>query len=142
MIPQEHECEMDGGQNVSPPLTWTPGPPGTMSYAVVMRDLDFMNGFLHWVIWDIPSTTTSLPSNVEGVYQPAVPAGAKQAPFGGGTTGYFGPCSPNLTNTYEFTVYAIGVGTLPGLDQQSSKGSAEAAILGAALAEAALSGES
>lgn len=141
-IPEEHECTSGGGQNVSPPLSWTAGPAGTMSYAIVMRDLDFMSGFIHWVIWDIPSDVTSLPAGVEGVYQPSVPAGAKQAPFNAGTIGYFGPCSPNSVNTYEFTVYAVGTATIPGLDDQSTKQEAEAAIVGAAIGSATLSGES
>jgi hypothetical protein len=141
-IPEQYECTSGGGQNISPPLTWTQGPAGTRSYAIVMRDLDFMSGFIHWVIWDIPAATTMLPEAVEQVYMPSVPAGAKQAPFNGSTIGYFGPCSPNSTNTYEFTVYAIGVATIPGLDDQSTKQEAEAAIVGAAIASATLSGES
>ena len=142
VIPLIHECESGGGQNTSPPLSWTPGPVGTQSYAVVMRDLDFQNGFLHWVIWDIPATTEALPQDVEQTYQPADPAGAKQAPFNGAFVGYYGPCSPNVENTYEFTVYAIDVATLPGLDQNSTKLEAELAIIEAATASAKLAGES
>lgn len=142
VIPEIHECESGGGQNTSPPLSWTPGPAGTQSYAIVMRDLDFQNGFLHWVIWDIPAATAALPQGVEQTYQPADPAGAKQAPFNGAVVGYYGPCSPNSVNTYEFTVYAIDVATLPGLDQTSTKQEAEQAIVEAALASTKLAGES
>lgn len=141
-IPQQYECTNGGGQNISPPLAWTAGPSGTQSYAIVMRDLDFSNGFLHWVMWDVPAATLSLPEDVEQVYQPSVPAGAKQAPFNGNLIGYFGPCSPNSVNTYEITVYALPDATLTGLDQNSTKQEAETAIEGAALASATLSGES
>ncbi len=41
------------GVNTSPPLTWTAGPTGTMSYAVVLTDTNNMAA--HWVIWDLPS---------------------------------------------------------------------------------------
>jgi Raf kinase inhibitor-like YbhB/YbcL family protein len=141
-IPEKYECEDGGGDNVSPPLAWGEGPAGTQSYAIVMRDLDFNNGFIHWVIWDIPAATLSLPENVEQVFQPSVPAGAKQAPFNGALIGYFGPCSPNSVNTYEMTLYALPDATLSGLDDNSTKAQAATAIEGAALASTTLSGES
>jgi Raf kinase inhibitor-like YbhB/YbcL family protein len=142
-IPTKYECETaSGGTNVSPPLAWTGAPTGTQSYAIVMRDLDFNNGFLHWVMWDIPAATVSLPEDVDQVFEPAVPAGAKQAPFNGNQIGYFGPCSPNSVNTYEITVYALPSATLPGLDETSSKTEAADAIVDAALGSAKLSGES
>jgi Raf kinase inhibitor-like YbhB/YbcL family protein len=140
MIPEVHECESGGGDNVSPELTWTPGPAGTMSYAVVMRDLDYMGGFLHWVIWDIPSL--GLPQGVEGVFEPDDPDGAKQAAFNGNTIGYYGPCSPQSTNTYQFTLYAIPTATLDGLDENSTKQQAATAIEAAATASVAFAGES
>jgi len=141
MIPKKYECTSGGGQSVSPPLSWTAGPAGTQSYAIVMRDLDF-NGFLHWVIWDIPGNLRALPENVQQVYQPSDPAGAKQAPFNGTVTGYYGPCSPSSVNTYELTIYAIPTATLAGLSQTSTKTQAADAIVAAATASAKLSGES
>lgn len=139
-IPSANVCVSGGGANQSPVLSWTAGPAGTQSYAIVMRDLDFQSGFLHWVIWDIPVNT--LPAGIENVYQPSAPAGAKQAPFNQGLVGYYGPCSPNSVNTYQFTVYAIPSATLSGLSASSSKQEAAAAIEAAAIASASLSGES
>jgi hypothetical protein len=141
-IPMKYECTSAGGQSVSPPLAWTAGPAGTLSYAIVMRDLDYQNGFLHWVMWDIPASSMSLPEGVEQVYAPSMPAGSHQAPFNQSIVGYYGPCSPNSVNTYEITVYALDVATVPGLTSQSTKPEAEAAILDAAIASATLSGES
>lgn len=142
MIPVQYVCPDGGGNdNTSPPLAWTSGPPGTMSYAMVMRDLDF-GGFLHWVIWDIPANVHETPEGIEHAFAPADPLGAKQAPFTQGLIGYFGPCSPNSVNTYEITLYAIDVATIPGLDATSTKDEAEAAIVDAAIAETTLSGES
>jgi Raf kinase inhibitor-like YbhB/YbcL family protein len=141
MIPQKHLCPSGGGENVSPALSWTGGPADAQSYAIVLRDLDFANGFLHWVIWDIPKAQ-GLAEGVENAFMPAAPAGAKQAPSPGGSPGYFGPCSPSSVNTYEFTVYALPEGVLPGLDAQSSNQAAVTAIEGAALESAKLAGES
>ena len=142
MIPEVHLCEAGGGDNVSPELTWTPGPAGTMRYAVVMRDLDFMGGFLHWVIWDIPLGSPGLPQGVEGVFEPDDPDGAKQAPFNANTIGYYGPCSQQSVNTYQFTVYAIPTASIDGLDEDSTKMQAATAIEDAAIASVAFAGES
>lgn len=142
-IPAKYECNSadSGAQNVSPPLAWSPGPAGTQSYAIVMRDLDFGNGFIHWVMWDIPKNTLSVPENIEHVYEPSTPAGAKQAIFQGAVYGYFGPCSPGV-NTYELSLYALPEATLPGVDQNTTKQAVASAIADAALAVATLSGES
>jgi Raf kinase inhibitor-like YbhB/YbcL family protein len=142
VIPQQYECTTGGGTNISPPLAWTAGPPATQSYAVVLRDLDYQSGFLHWVIWDIPASVHALPENVGEGFEPATPAGAKQAPFLTGAVGYYGPCSPNSVNTYEFTVYALPGATLSGLDASSTIQQAATAIESSALASAKLSGES
>lgn len=135
-IPEVYECDNGGGENISPPFAWTPGPAGTMSYAIVMRDLDFNNGFIHWVIWDIPASEMGLPEDVGPGFMVADPAGAKQV------NAYFGPCSPNSTNTYEWTLYAIDAATIPGLDENSSNEEAETAIEGASIGSTTLSGES
>jgi Raf kinase inhibitor-like YbhB/YbcL family protein len=142
LIPQQYACTTGGGNNISPPLAWTAGPPATQSYAVVLRDLDYQSGFLHWVIWDIPASVRALPENVGEGFEPAVPAGAKQAPFLTGAVGYYGPCSPNSVNTYEFTVYALPSATLSGLDASSTIQQAATAIESSAFASAKLSGES
>jgi hypothetical protein len=139
MFPDEHTCD---DADTSPPLAWTGAPSGTQSFAIVLRDLDYMSGFVHWVIWDIPASTTSLPEDVENVYAPATPAGAHQCRSYDGTTyGYRGPCSPSTVNTYEFTLYALDVATVPGLDMNSSRAEAVTAILEHDIASTTLSGE-
>jgi hypothetical protein len=142
-IPTKYECSSNGpGMNVSPPLAWSGGPAGTQSYAIVMRDLDFQNGFIHWVIWDIPASSLSLAENVEHAANPTVPAGAKQAAFNGSITGYQGPCSPGGVNTYEITLYAIPTATIAGITTATAKAAAATAIVNAATATAKLAGES
>jgi Raf kinase inhibitor-like YbhB/YbcL family protein len=141
MIPQVHVCQPGGG-GISPQLDWTGVPSGTQSFAVVLRDLDF-NGFLHWVIWDIPVGENGLPEGVENEFMPAIPAGAKQAiTFDNQTRGYYGPCSPNSVNTYQFTVYAIDAATLMNLGMQSSMQQAATEIEAHDVGSATLSGES
>jgi Raf kinase inhibitor-like YbhB/YbcL family protein len=135
-LPPVHRC----ANAPSPVLEWSNAPPGTQSFAVVLRDLDYMNGFLHWVIYDIPASLTGLPEAVPAGYQPATPAGARQAVTLG--QGYFGPCSLVSVNTYEFTVYALDVATLPDVGETSPGTDAVPVIEAHSLADARLSVES
>jgi Raf kinase inhibitor-like YbhB/YbcL family protein len=124
--------------NISPPLSWTPGPAGTQSYAMML----FHANSIHWVLWDIPVTTTSLPPKIERLPMPPIPAGSKQAkPNLDGSTwyGYTGPC-PATSSHYEYIVYALKVATLPGVTPESKTSDVNAAISANKLASAQLSG--
>ncbi len=110
MIPAAQTCT--GNSHMSPPLTWTAGPTGTMSYGVALVDMS--NGYVHWVIWDIPAATTMLPGNLPETQMLTTPVMAQQINRFTGD-GYFGPCPSGQTHTYVFEVYALDVATLPGV---------------------------
>nr|WP_245193035.1 YbhB/YbcL family Raf kinase inhibitor-like protein [Amycolatopsis alba] len=148
LIPKVHECTSGGGndpakKNESPPLAWSGAPAAAKSYAIVMRDLD-NNNLIHWVIYDIPAATASLPQNVQHVYQPPVPAGSRQVYYRGSASlfGYQGPCSPSTVNTYEFVVHALNRASLTNLNSNSSTQTAARAITAASIGSAKISGES
>ncbi|GAA3086532.1 YbhB/YbcL family Raf kinase inhibitor-like protein [Streptosporangium carneum] len=147
VIPKVHECTSGGSdprqKNESPPLTWAGGPTAARSYAIVMRDLDNRN-LIHWVIYDIPVSVTSLPQNVDHTYQPSVPSGSRQVYYRGSASlfGYQGPCSPSTVNTYEFVVYALNRANLSELNSSSSTQTAARVITAASVGSARLSGES
>src|SRR5688572_10730006 len=68
-----------GQGGTSPQLSWSGAPAGTMSYALIMYDIDVAvpassldNDITHWVVWNIPAATTSLPEGGP------IPAGANQ----------------------------------------------------------------
>ena len=136
LIDDKYTCK---GDNVSPPLTWTEGPSGTASYAIVFTDLDNgPGGFIHSAIWDMSAATLALPEHVENAAQPAVPAGARQCRgYDGDTYGYLGPC-PGRVHHYQFKLYALDVSTLPGVSTSSSLGEVVAALGGHTLATATL----
>ena len=137
-IPHLYACA-PGGTNVSPPLAWTAGPAGAMSYAIVFTDLS--NQLVHSVIYDIGANVRSLPTGVEKVYSPPVPAGAHQtAPGFGGGFGYAGPCPPT-EHTYQFTLYALDVAALPGASLTTKAATAESMIKTHSLADAKLTGK-
>ena len=100
----------DGG-NISPSLSWTRGPAGTQTYAVVMEGIDVVDGHpvIHWVMYNIPATTTGLPEHVpaEMRLQAAGLNGAMQIKLRG-SAGYYGPRAPTgATRWYHFEVFAL-----------------------------------
>jgi Raf kinase inhibitor-like YbhB/YbcL family protein len=106
-IPQKHAYRLRClGDNISPALQWTPGPEGTKSYAIVMYDPDAVGGFVHWMVYNIPPTITSLPEMKDGTEY--LPRDAllctNDFPF----PGYGGMCPPTgKPHHYEFSVYAL-----------------------------------
>jgi phosphatidylethanolamine-binding protein (PEBP) family uncharacterized protein len=128
-------------EDVSPPLSWTPGPATTLSYAVTMRSA----GSPHWALWDIPASVTSLPEMIERAAMPAIPAGAKQCkPNVDASTwyGYAGACPMGGTNLrpYYFEVHALRVATLPGVTPESAIRAVNTAIMNNRVAMATLIG--
>lgn len=128
-IPQEYRCVAP-----SPDLSWSGGPSDAKSYAVVLKDVTpgISNGFLHWVLFDVPGAVHALPKGVAVGFAPPDPAGAHQAPIWNGTKGFNGPCGGQ--NTYELTLHALDVDTLPGIDASSAGPAVVAAIEAHALA--------
>lgn len=134
VIPDENACV---GSNVSPELAWTGGP-AAQSYAIVFTDLD--NGLIHSVIYDIPSSATGLPAEVDNAYAPAdVPGAHQPLAYDNDTRGYLGPC-PGTTHTYEFELFALDVATLPGASEGTTRAQAATLINEHDLASTTLSG--
>jgi Raf kinase inhibitor-like YbhB/YbcL family protein len=84
------------GGNLSPALSWSGAPAATKSFAVSIYDPDAPtgSGWWHWVVFNIPAGTTSLPKGAGDVEKKLMPAGAIQSRTDFGTGGYGGPCPP------------------------------------------------
>jgi len=136
-FPAAHTC---AGDDVSPPFAWGAGPSGTMSYALVLQDTFQNRDLVHWVLWDIPAATTSLPEALASTATLTMPAGAKQKSFTAAK--YAGPCPSGVEHTYLFTLYAIDVATLPGVTTSSMTSALVTAIQAHDLASATLSATS
>ncbi len=103
------------GEGLSPEISWTGAPQGTQAFVLVLTDPDvpMPNGFVHWVIYNIPGTArglpASIPSDAATVTEPAAIAGATQGLMGMRRSGYFGPRPPagGGPHHYVFTVYAL-----------------------------------
>jgi phosphatidylethanolamine-binding protein (PEBP) family uncharacterized protein len=90
-LPLRYASTDAGGQNVSPPLSWSGAPSGTRSFVLVCLDPDADN-FVHWVMYDIPASVNSLPEGVPP--QATLPNGAKQGENDMGTIGTSNPNHP------------------------------------------------
>ncbi|HUR35568.1 MAG TPA: YbhB/YbcL family Raf kinase inhibitor-like protein [Vicinamibacterales bacterium] len=98
------------GEGLSPAITWTNSPPGTQSFVLNMHDMEVVRNKTtddqaHWVVWNIPPTSTGLPEGVP-----------KGSPLADGSfqisatgTMYRGPGAPanGPPHHYMFEIYAL-----------------------------------
>jgi para-nitrobenzyl esterase len=98
--------------NAFPGLSWSAGPSGTKSYAIIMQDGDAMvrgAPILHWTMANIPASDLQLDAGMS-----APPAGAAYGPnIRGAGQAYMGPRTPaGPKHRYHFQVFALDT-TLP-----------------------------
>jgi Raf kinase inhibitor-like YbhB/YbcL family protein len=106
----------DGG-NASPQLSWTGAPEGTKSFAIILFDPDAPTGpppnghrgFWHWIAFNIPASTTSIPKNAGDAKAKLMPDGVIQSRNSYGFDGFGGMCPPkgDKPHHYDLTVYAV-----------------------------------
>ena len=106
-IPPKFTCD---GENVSPPLEWSGVPAGTRSLALLVDDPDAPDParpkktWTHWLLYDIPQTTSGLP---EGVAPEALPEGTRTGRTDQNETVWHGPCPPIGKHRYYFSLFAL-----------------------------------
>lgn len=106
-IPRKHT---GFGEDISPEFTITDAPEATVSFAVILDDLDvpFCKIFTHWIVWNLPDNGV-IP---EGLPKGAVISEPVKACQGTawGKNCYRGPKQPFFIRNehrYVFTVYAL-----------------------------------
>jgi hypothetical protein len=127
LIPKKYSCD---GDEINPPLSIGGVPKEAKSLALIVDDPDAPSGtFDHWVVWNIPASTSSVGENTvpgsEGLN------GARQP-------GYMGPCPPSGTHRYYFKVYALDIALKLGAT--TKKKDLESAMQGHILAKGELVG--
>ncbi|MBL8394578.1 MAG: YbhB/YbcL family Raf kinase inhibitor-like protein [Candidatus Accumulibacter sp.] len=105
------------GGNVSPALEWKNPPKDARSFAVLVHDPDAPtggSGWWHWLVINLPATTTALPLGAGKSDGAALPTGAMQINTDFGGPGWGGPCPPvgDKPHRYHFTVHALKVDKL------------------------------
>ena len=98
-----------GEAAVAPELQWTGVPRGTQEIVVLCEDPDapLPKPFVHWALYGIPPSATSLPESIEP--GAAVPGGAQQGKNSLGKDGFTGPKPPpgHGVHHYHFQVFAL-----------------------------------
>ena len=126
------------GDNVQPGFTFSNAPDTTVSYAIILHDIDVAlggstNDVLHWIAWNIPVAAGGIP---EG----GLPDGAVQGANIRGDQQYFGPGAPPgpRYHHYVFELYALN--TTLDLPPTASRDEVFAAMQGKVVAKAAYVG--
>jgi Raf kinase inhibitor-like YbhB/YbcL family protein len=113
------------GGGTSPELSWTNVPAGTQSFVLHMHDVDVARNKtpddnLHWLVWNIPGTLTSLPEGIpagaqlaDGSYQVNVLSASYRGP---------GAAASGPLHHYVFEIFALDtkLDVKPGADGQGS----------------------
>jgi len=137
-IPSRYTCD---DADLSPPLAWDDVPNATKSFVLIVDDPDAPDPaapkmvYVHWVLYDLPASTRSLP---EGMTGKSLPTGARQGLNDFGKHDYGGPCPPIGRHRYFHKLYALDISL--GDRGVVSKQKVLAAMQGHVLAEAELVG--
>ena len=117
-IPSKYTCD---GNDVSPPLEFINVPKESKSLALIIDDPDApMGTFVHWVVWNILSSTKKISEGEELT----LPQGKTDF----GKLGYGGPCPPSKIHRYFFKLYALN--TILNIRPGSTKQELEKAMKG------------
>jgi Raf kinase inhibitor-like YbhB/YbcL family protein len=92
----QYTCD---GKDVSPALSWTAPPQGTVELALLVTDDDAAD-FVHWAV-------AGIAPQAGGVAQGAKISGAVEGESSFGETGWGGPCPPAGKHRYRFALYAL-----------------------------------
>jgi Raf kinase inhibitor-like YbhB/YbcL family protein len=105
-----------GGKDISPELSWSGFPAQTQSFVVSMYDPEAPtgSGFWHWILEDIPATTTSLPKDAGALDSTTLPAGAIQLDGDAGLPRYVGGAPPAGSGVHDYYL------TVTALDEPST----------------------
>lgn len=135
-IPEIYTCE---GEDLSPELSWDHPPEGTESFVLICDDHDVPKNLRpdgvwdHWVIFNLPKETRTLPKGVKDL-----PAGAVVGKNSWNRNDYGGPCPPDREHRYQFKLYALNEKL--DLEGRATKKDVEKAMAGHILEETLLMG--
>ena len=100
------------GAEISPAIQWSTPPAGTQSFVLIFHDADtVMNGSthgnLHWLVWNIPATATSLQQGLPDGFE--IEGGLRQISLSGSR--YRGPGAPAAgpLHHYILELYALDI---------------------------------
>ena len=136
-IPQKHA---GGAMGISPALSWTNVPAGTVEFVLIMNDPEPVTprgsatgDILHWMMVKIPAATTSLPEGA-GSAGGQLPAGARQI------RAYAGPGAPAAGPPHHYTLTLYALNAPLELAENADRAAVMAAMEGKVLARGIFNG--
>ena len=125
-IPGKHSCY---GLGLSPPVSWTGAPEGTMSIAVVLVEPDSPEGknWVHWLLYGIPPAATEVPEALRSTAAASV--GAKHGKNDFRRLGWEGPC-PERGEDHSYLLKVYALDTEIDLEEGATKGEIVSAMTG------------
>lgn len=98
-LPLQYTCK---GPNTSPPFEFIDVPKETVSFVLIVEDIDSQDKWIHWLVYNIPGKVTHFD---EG----KIPEGAVDGICNEGTRGYQGPCPETFKGIHRFcfSLYAL-----------------------------------
>lgn len=119
-IPEKYTCS---GDDMAPPVKWS-GVPGDAKALVLVMDDPDADGFVHWLVYDIPVKVTGFEETPDLA---TLPSGAKHGVNGFGDVGYGGPCPPG-GEEHMYRIRILALGSELGLDAGATADDVNAAI--------------
>ena len=118
-FPMKYTCY---GENISPPLSWTGAPDGTLSFVLIAEDIDhgikrnnlgMVQGtsipWVHWILYNIPAETNKIAESIP-TSTPVLPDGTVQGNNHFKQPGYFAPCPPKNISSYNCGIPCYSAG--------------------------------
>ncbi|MGO9463448.1 MAG: YbhB/YbcL family Raf kinase inhibitor-like protein [Isosphaeraceae bacterium] len=107
-IPRRHTGD---GEDLSPPLSWSGLPASATELALIVDDPDAptKEPWVHWVIYNLPSTLSELAEGIAPIAHPPVVPAVVQGKNSWNSVGYQGPAPPkgHGIHHYYFKLYAL-----------------------------------
>ncbi|MFA6456748.1 MAG: YbhB/YbcL family Raf kinase inhibitor-like protein [Bacteroidota bacterium] len=139
-IPTKYAYQgVEGGKNVSLPLSWSDVPVGTVSFALSIIDPHpVAKNWVHWFVINIPNHIKGLPEGASGQLMPKL---SKELMNTYGTLGYGGPEPPKGSGAHPYvvTLYALNIATLD-LPERTSLSEFTKALEGKTIASTSITG--
>lgn len=137
-IPKRYTCD---GDNVSPELTFSGAVQEMETLALIVDDPDAPRDepFVHWLLWNVPTSTETIPEGVAKAERPE-PLEGLQGTNDAGTVGYTGPCPPGNDDAHTYRFHLFGLDSVLDVEGGAERGALEAAIEGHVVDDAMLTG--
>lgn len=135
IVPAPYSCF---GENRRPGFTFSDAPPATVSYALILHDIDVaLDGGtedgLHWVVWNVPA-------EAGGIAEDALPPGSVVGRNVENENAYLGPGAPAGPRFHHYVLEVFALDRTIALAATASRAELLAAIEGFVVDKAAYVG--